>query len=180
MEATKSIRPIDHCLLCDNMILESGKGPVCGLTAEKPKFSGKCQDKKFDETLKQRLIEAIQNYETMKNSKGEVMLSFWSYLILSILVTGGAVALYLFLWESGWFSAIPFVIGAAGIALLGYAFGPLNNYRSKMTVYGQKLRKYEDILNLYATRFEYEVEIVKDYQANPQKQAKCRNLVLID
>lgn len=180
MESQNKIRPIDHCLLCDNKTVMQGRGPVCGLTEEKPSFIGKCMDKKFNKVLKQRLAEAIENYETMKNSKSEVMLSFWTYLILSIIVTSGAVLLYLFLWESGWFSALPFVIGAAGIALLGYAFGPLNNYRSKMAVYGQKLRRYEDILGLYAIRFEYEIEIVKDYQAIPQKLSKCRNLVLLD
>lgn len=179
MKAKNGIRPVDHCLLCDNKILLPGKGPVCSLTDEKPKIFGKCQDKKLNNTLKQRLTEAIENYETMKNSKAEVLLSFWAYLILSALVTGGAVLLYLLLWESGWFSTIPFVIGAAGIALLGYAFGPLNNYKSKMSVYGQKLRRYEDILALYAITFEYEIEIIKDYQAIPQKQAKCQNLELV-
>lgn len=149
---------------------------MCRLTLEKPQFKEKCPSKIFEENAHHSITQAIEPYESMKRTRPMVILGFWTYLTFALVLIGGAIALYFYLWNHGWLSVVPLVIGAAGVALLGYAFGPWSYYRSKMAINGDKLKKYEDLMAVYGITFEYDIEMVKDYQASPQDQAKCRNL----
>lgn len=172
-------------MLCDLKKLIPGKGPVCSLTSEKPTFTNSCNSIKLKKALEEKLAAAIEYYETTKFSKGITMLNFYTYLGFSIVTIAAAFVFHNFLWngvptETGGmvrvFSVIPFVLGMAGITLLGYATGPLRHYKTHLKLSRDKLEKLSDILKVYNKSFDYEVEIVKRRHENPEKQAKCTKI----
>ncbi|MDA8886499.1 hypothetical protein N8368_01250 [Bacteroidia bacterium] len=172
------IKPIDHCQLCDHMEIAPGKGPVCSLINEKPRFNGKCYDKKYDKTLRVKLSNAIESYETVKFSKGDVMLNLYTYLTLGVVVMGGAYFLHRFLWESGWLSTLPLIVLVAGFSLLGYALGPFRKYKSQMEITKRRLDKITEILRLYSISYSNDIEIVKRRHETPEKQVRCVNWII--
>jgi len=172
------LKPIDHCLLCDLKELVPGKGPVCSLTQEKPAFISRCSTIELDENLRERLTDALEYSETVKHSKGMTMLNFYTYLGLSVVVAGGAYALHNFLWDIGWISTLPFVVGVAGVSLLGLAIGPLRKYKTHMELGQAKLDKIANVLKVYGKSYNYETEIVKRRHEEPEQQAKCIRLAI--
>jgi len=149
-----------------------GEGVICKVTHEKPDFTGKCSSKEYTNVMRLRLIERIEDYETIKYSKRAVRLDFYAYGILGLGVIASAYLVYMYFWAGGWFTTVPLIIGVAGFTLLGYAIGPVNNYRSKLGVSFEKLKKIIKILEVYDLTFEYDVEIVKRRHEMPEKQAR--------
>jgi hypothetical protein len=168
------IKSIEHCHLCEHKEMIPGEGIMCMATMTKPDFIGTCGKKEFSKVMHFRLIQRLEEYETIKYSKKAVRLNFYAYGILGTGVVIGAYLFYKFLWSSGWFSMVPLIIGVMGFTLLGYAIGPINNYRSKLSVSHAKLEKMTAILALY--NLSYDFEIIKRRHEEPEMQARITRL----
>jgi hypothetical protein len=156
-----------------------GEGVFCMVTSEKPNFTGSCSKKDFSKVMHFRLMERLEDYETIKYSKKAVRLNFYAYGILGLVVMISAYLLFTFIWQMGWFVTVPLMIGVAGFTLLGYAIAPVNNYRSKLAVSHTKLEKVGSILALYNLSYDYEVDIVKRRHEEPEMQAKITRLNVV-
>lgn len=156
-----------HCELCDHQSVTLKEGTICELTDRKPDFHRTCLNISLNRKFEDKLKLANVQYQKVLKTKVWTYAYFTTFLVLSIMVMGGAAyfAYYLFNLTDrvGVVSVAPVVIFAIGVALLSMAFGARNKYRQDLAAALHNKEKIDQVLVLYNIDYQIDMKFGKNY-----------------
>jgi hypothetical protein len=161
-----------HCELCDHQTVTLKDGTICGLTDRKPDFHRTCLNIALNEKFEEKLKLSNVQYQKVLSSKTWTYAYFLVFLILSLIVMGGALyfAYYLFNLTDrvGVISVAPVVILAIGIGLLSKAFGARNNYQQDLAAALHNKEKIDHALELYNIDYSIDIQFGRKYHGTEE------------
>ena len=155
-----------HCQLCERQLYDIQSGTKCGLTNERPNFSGKCPDIKFETKYEDKIKEINIEYELVKRTKAISIGTFIFFITISIAVIVGGYLLGTYAFDKGVISTVPLIIMGTGVLILPLASGPLNKYRWGMKIARNKKNELDELLANYNIQYSIEVIVNKDLHGN--------------
>ncbi|MDN3594034.1 hypothetical protein [Zunongwangia endophytica] len=163
------MEPHWHCDLCEHQDVSLRKGNICGLTGNKPNFKNTCNTIEFGEKRKQKVIDTNAKLQKILKNKWWV----YSYFILFNIF---AIVLfyldYLFLNYLKHFFlmayAVPIIISAIAIVLLGMGWGALNNYRNNLNIAKANKSEVDAALSAYDINYDLKLDFLKSFHGVPK------------
>ncbi len=156
----------NHCILCDNKIVDFKTGVLCNLTNRKPDFQEKCNVIKLDNEFKSKITETNIEYEAVLKTRIDVYGNFILFLLIALAVFIGGFLFGKYVLEIGVISTVPIIIIGIGIVPLGMAFGPLNHYLSSVKIAKEKKVNIDKIARLYGYDYDIKIKHLKDSLGN--------------
>ncbi|WP_460219506.1 hypothetical protein [Psychroserpens sp. MEBiC05023] len=155
-----------HCKICDHKIVDFKTGTLCGLTNKKPEFQHKCGVIKLDTEFKNEIEDVNIKYESVLKTKTDTVGHVIMYSILAVVIILGGFLLGKFILEKGVISTIPIIIMTIGLAALGFAFAPLNLYRTNLNIAKKRKHVVDDLCKMYGHTYDIDITHKKDSLGN--------------
>lgn len=162
----------NHCKLCDHQAYDFNIGSRCGLTNKKPDFESFCSDilltKKFEDKIEEVNIE----YARVKKLKPHAVYQSVVYTSLAVGIILAGYLLGKFILEKRVISTIPIIIMGVGLLAMPTAFGPINSYRSQMSIAKTKKEDVDNVVDLYGIYYSIEVKFGREYHGTTEAIVK--------
>ncbi len=137
-------------------------GVICSLTNKKPEFHKKCNVIRLEERYKSSVIEVNIAYEALLKTRTDVYGHAIIFFIITFLIVIGGFLIGSYALDSGVISTVPLIIMGVGVITLGYAVGPLNNYRQRVKVALNNKKRIDAISRLYGNAYDINIEHHRD------------------
>lgn len=161
-----------HCELCENRVFDVLTGTTCSLTDQRPEFSNKCPEIRFESNHINKIKEVNIEYHKVALTKNLTIANFIVFLSTGIAVMAGGYLLGSFAWDKGVISTVPLIIIGVGFLIIPSATGPLVKYRQGMGVERNKKREMDELLASYNIEYDAEILIEEDMHGNKGYDAK--------
>ena len=163
-----------HCALCDNQIVNLKDGTTCKLNGKKPEFNKTCSKIELNDKFELAVKKANIELENIKKAKTDTYGHVLIFALVSLAIMFAGYYLGTYAWESGVISTVPLIIIGVGFGVLPFALGPLNKFRSELSLAQNKKDKLDEVLNLYNIDYEIYLKYGKKIHGTQEVQADLK------
>ena len=158
---SKIIENREHCVLCDNKIVDFNTGALCILTNAKADFKIKCNKIILENELQNSLKKVSVELALIENRKKTVYGHLILYFVLGLIALYGANFFTKYLYELGWISSISILFYTIAIGIIGFSFAPLGMYVNDKNIALGRRNKIKGVLDIYGYDYSSNVIITK-------------------
>jgi len=151
-----------HCSICNHQLIDYQIGTVCGITKQKPNFNNRCLDIDFSVKVEEKIKDVNMEYEAIKRSSKVIYAYSIVYGIIALIIICGSYYLGSYVFNKGRVFAIPFVLGAAGIAVLQVSISTYRNHKNELSIRKKRKDKLDNIIDRYDMEYQIELKFGKE------------------